>query len=202
MPAGKFLALQLGNARLPRSIVEPLHGVARMIPFVGDHLGGRLWHGSRINRGKMLSRAGKRPRHRRCIALVRGMQLGLDPGGSDGRPRRGPYFEATRSSANLRSQRRSVPLAAFHRRCAPVTSASPTKIPAYPPAVPAVVQMPSAARLLCWMERIQSRPIGLLRGSRRARTTQNVSRTEIAGSEPSCRAGIGSVERCAFAAGG
>jgi hypothetical protein len=35
------------------------------------------------------------------------------------------------------------------RRCAPVTSASPTKIPAYPPAVPAAVQVPSAAHLPC-----------------------------------------------------
>jgi hypothetical protein len=40
---------------------------------------------------------------------------------------------------------------------APVTSASPTKIPAYPPAVPAAVQVRSACPV--GMERIKSRPI-------------------------------------------
>src|SRR5256885_2175381 len=42
VPAGELVALWLGNAILPRSTIECFQSVARVIPLVGDQLGGRL----------------------------------------------------------------------------------------------------------------------------------------------------------------
>ena len=76
VPTREFVAMRLGNARLPRAVIKRLQRIARVVSLVGDQLGGRLWRRFRVDRGEMLGSARQRARHGRGVALVGGMHLG------------------------------------------------------------------------------------------------------------------------------
>jgi hypothetical protein len=78
VPAQDAVAAALGDAGLPRPVVQRLQPVARMIAFVGDQLGRRFRRRRRVDGGQVFGRGRERARQGRGVALVGGVHLGRD----------------------------------------------------------------------------------------------------------------------------
>jgi hypothetical protein len=78
MPAQEAVALRLGDARLPRPVVERLQRLPRVVPLVGHHLGRHLGARGRLDRGEVARGALQRARQAGGVAPVGGVHLGRD----------------------------------------------------------------------------------------------------------------------------